>query len=194
MAAPSRLTRPIDAAGACCSQRRSRRAANSTSMGVNASVKPKSPPPRRASVAAAAPTKIGTRRPEGGPWAARVKTPTARVQRSRSGPVPHLLSFLQPRRAISLKPIFRGRGSGIVSPPSPRPLPKRGEDNVQGVAHRWAMPTKKWARARQKRRKPEAGGGAAVHTLEATATSLPPPTGDGGLHRRRRFTRRSVGL
>ena len=70
---------------------------------------------------------------------------------ARLGPVPILLSFLEPGGAISLKTLLRGRGSRIVSPPSPRPLRKRGVDQGQGVAHRLAMPTEKWARARQRR-------------------------------------------
>ena len=46
--------------------------------------------------------------------------------KTKPGPVPILLSFLEPGGAISLKPLFRGRGSRIVSPPLPRPLRKRG--------------------------------------------------------------------
>ena len=69
---------------------------------------------------------------------------------------------------------------------------KRGGDHVQRVAHHLAMPTEKWARARQMRRKSDVGGGAAVDPSAATATSFSPPTRDCGLHRRLRFARRSV--
>ena len=88
------------------------------------------------------------------------------------GPVSLVLSFLEPRGAISPRPLFRGRGSPIVSPGAPQPLRKRGGDKVQGVAHRLATPAEKWARARQMRRKPDVGGGAAVDPLAATAAAV----------------------